>query len=114
MVSLLYIEVNISCFKASNSNLSQALERIGHVDEVINDPEYVLISFSDQLSRALNTVFFFYYGRNVTDFLDSSYKFEFPTPDDRPGPPIISFRSDSLYCIMFFFFKVLFLLLFYF
>lgn len=44
--------------QASNSNLSQALERIGHVDEVINDPEYVLISFSDQLTRASNIIFF--------------------------------------------------------
>lgn len=26
-------------------------------------------------------------------FFVCSYKFEFPTPDDRPGPPIISFRS---------------------
>lgn len=86
------------CFKVSDSNLSQALERIGHVDEVINDPEYVLISISDQLTRASNTIFF-YYGLNVTDFLNSSYKFEFPTPDDRPGPPIISFRSDSLCCL---------------
>ncbi|KAE8672381.1 ABC transporter F family member 3 [Hibiscus syriacus] len=36
----------------------QALERMEHVDEIVNDPDY---------------------------------KFEFPTPDDRPGPPIISF-----------------------
>ena len=96
----MYIEVNkISCFIFSDSNFSQALERIGHVDEVINDPEYVLISISDQLTRTLNTVFF-YCGCNVTDFLNFSYKFEFPTPDDRPGPPIISFRSDSLCCIL--------------
>ncbi|KAK6145003.1 hypothetical protein DH2020_021823 [Rehmannia glutinosa] len=38
----------------------QALDRLGHVDEVFNDPDY---------------------------------KFEFPSPDDRPGPPIISFRE---------------------
>ncbi|GAY39355.1 hypothetical protein CUMW_043710 [Citrus unshiu] len=42
--------------------LCQALERMGHVDEVVNDPDY---------------------------------KFEFPTPDDRPGPPIISFSDAS-------------------
>ncbi|CAH1417929.1 unnamed protein product [Lactuca virosa] len=40
----------------------EALERLGHVDEVVNDPDY---------------------------------KFEFPTPDDRPGPPIISFSDAS-------------------
>ncbi|KAK6935568.1 ABC transporter-like, ATP-binding domain [Dillenia turbinata] len=40
----------------------KALERMEHVDEVINDPDY---------------------------------KFEFPTPDDRPGPPIISFSDAS-------------------
>jgi len=28
-----------------------------------------------------------------------SYKFEFPTPDDRPGPPIISFRYTFLYSL---------------
>ncbi|KAK9142156.1 hypothetical protein Syun_011556 [Stephania yunnanensis] len=39
-----------------------ALERMGRVDEIINDPDY---------------------------------KFEFPTPDDRPGPPIISFSDAS-------------------
>ena len=40
----------------------KALDRLGHVDEVINDPDY---------------------------------KFEFPTPDDRPGLPIISFSDAS-------------------
>nr|QNQ79026.1 ABC transporter F family member 3 [Paeonia lactiflora] len=40
----------------------KALDRMGHVDEVVNDPDY---------------------------------KFEFPTPDDRPGPPIISFSDAS-------------------
>lgn len=40
----------------------KALDRLGRVDEVINDPDY---------------------------------KFEFPTPDDRPGPPIISFSDAS-------------------
>ncbi|CAA3023573.1 Hypothetical predicted protein [Olea europaea subsp. europaea] len=40
----------------------QAPERLGHVDEVVNDPDY---------------------------------KFEFPSPDDRPGPPIISFRGPD-------------------
>nr|POE81416.1 abc transporter f family member 3 [Quercus suber] len=28
-------------------------------------------------------------------FFVYSYKFEFPTPDDRPGPPIISFSDAS-------------------
>ncbi|XP_022145934.1 ABC transporter F family member 3 [Momordica charantia] len=53
-------------YNAKRASLVQsrikALERIGHVDEVINDPDY---------------------------------KFEFPTPDDRPGPPIISFSDAS-------------------
>ncbi|KAK9274510.1 hypothetical protein L1049_021759 [Liquidambar formosana] len=40
----------------------KALDRMGHVDEVVNDPDY---------------------------------KFEFPTPDDRPGLPIISFSDAS-------------------
>ncbi|CAN6578857.1 unnamed protein product [Malus baccata var. baccata] len=40
----------------------KALDRLGHVDEIVNDPDY---------------------------------KFEFPTPDDRPGPPIISFSDAS-------------------
>ncbi|XP_057967633.1 ABC transporter F family member 3 [Malania oleifera] len=40
----------------------KALDRLGHVDEVVSDPDY---------------------------------KFEFPTPDDRPGPPIISFSDAS-------------------
>ncbi|KAF6136188.1 hypothetical protein GIB67_001597 [Kingdonia uniflora] len=53
-------------YNAKRASLVQsrikALERMGHVDEVINDPDY---------------------------------KFEFPTPDDRPGPPIISFSDAS-------------------
>ncbi|XP_047325881.1 ABC transporter F family member 3 [Impatiens glandulifera] len=53
-------------FNAKRASLVQsrikALDRLGHVDEVINDPDY---------------------------------KFEFPTPDDRPGPPIISFSDAS-------------------
>ncbi|KAG8383318.1 hypothetical protein BUALT_Bualt05G0172200 [Buddleja alternifolia] len=53
-------------YNAKRASLVQsrikALERIGRVDEVINDPDY---------------------------------KFEFPSPDDRPGPPIISFRDAS-------------------
>ncbi|PSS11221.1 ABC transporter F family member 3 like [Actinidia chinensis var. chinensis] len=53
-------------YNAKRASLVQsrikALERIGHVDEVINDPDY---------------------------------KFEFPTPDDRPGLPIISFSDAS-------------------
>ncbi|KAL6578858.1 ATP-binding cassette sub- F member 3 [Orobanche minor] len=40
----------------------QALDRLGHVDQIINDPDY---------------------------------KFEFPSPDDRPAPPIISFSDAS-------------------
>ncbi|KAM5571239.1 ABC transporter F family member 3 [Rosa sericea] len=40
----------------------KALDRLGHVDEIVNDPDY---------------------------------KFEFPTPDDRPGAPIISFSDAS-------------------
>ncbi|KAI3906621.1 hypothetical protein MKW98_009529 [Papaver atlanticum] len=40
----------------------QAIERLGTVDEVINDPDY---------------------------------KFEFPTPDDRPGAPIVSLSDAS-------------------
>ncbi|KAL8150296.1 hypothetical protein V2J09_020104 [Rumex salicifolius] len=40
----------------------KALERMEHVDAVVNDPDY---------------------------------KFEFPTPDDKPGPPIISFSDAS-------------------
>ncbi|KAL1340259.1 hypothetical protein HN51_026670 [Arachis hypogaea] len=53
-------------YNAKRASLVQsrikALERMGHVDEIINDPDY---------------------------------KFEFPTPDDRPGPPIISFSDAS-------------------
>ncbi|KAI8569822.1 hypothetical protein RHMOL_Rhmol02G0306300 [Rhododendron molle] len=53
-------------YNAKRASLVQsrikALERIGRVDEVINDPDY---------------------------------KFEFPSPDDRPGPPIISFSDAS-------------------
>ncbi|KAK4489224.1 hypothetical protein RD792_005019 [Penstemon davidsonii] len=53
-------------YNAKRASLVQsrikALDRLGHVDEVINDPDY---------------------------------KFEFPSPDDRPGPPIISFSDAS-------------------
>ncbi|KAK9103923.1 hypothetical protein Sjap_021177 [Stephania japonica] len=53
-------------YNAKRASLVQsrikALERMGRVDEIINDPDY---------------------------------KFEFPTPDDRPGPPIISFSDAS-------------------
>ncbi|KAK1260370.1 ABC transporter F family member 3 [Acorus gramineus] len=53
-------------YNAKRASLVQsrikALDRMGHVDEVVNDPDY---------------------------------KFEFPTPDDRPGPPIISFSDAS-------------------
>ncbi|GAV68690.1 ABC_tran domain-containing protein/ABC_tran_2 domain-containing protein [Cephalotus follicularis] len=53
-------------YNAKRASLVQsrikALERMGYVDEVVNDPDY---------------------------------KFEFPTPDDRPGPPIISFSDAS-------------------
>ncbi|KAG9146939.1 hypothetical protein Leryth_005215 [Lithospermum erythrorhizon] len=53
-------------YNAKRASLVQsrikALERLGHVDEVVNDPDY---------------------------------KFEFPSPDDRPGPPIISFSDAS-------------------
>ncbi|KAK7316509.1 hypothetical protein RJT34_00026 [Clitoria ternatea] len=53
-------------YNAKRASLVQsrikALERMGHVDEIVNDPDY---------------------------------KFEFPTPDDRPGQPIISFSDAS-------------------
>ncbi|KAK4601217.1 hypothetical protein RGQ29_010687 [Quercus rubra] len=53
-------------YNAKRASLVQsrikALDRMGYVDEVVNDPDY---------------------------------KFEFPTPDDRPGPPIISFSDAS-------------------
>ncbi|RZC91469.1 hypothetical protein C5167_027534 [Papaver somniferum] len=53
-------------YNAKRASLVQsrikAIERLGTVDEVINDPDY---------------------------------KFEFPTPDDRPGAPIISFSDAS-------------------
>ncbi|KAL2327124.1 hypothetical protein Fmac_020551 [Flemingia macrophylla] len=53
-------------YNAKRASLVQsrikALERMGHVDEIVNDPDY---------------------------------KFEFPTPDDRPGAPIISFSDAS-------------------
>ncbi|KAL3499185.1 hypothetical protein ACH5RR_038278 [Cinchona calisaya] len=53
-------------YNAKRASLVQsrikALERMAHVDEVVNDPDY---------------------------------KFEFPSPDDRPGPPIISFSDAS-------------------
>ncbi|XP_020582440.1 ABC transporter F family member 3 isoform X1 [Phalaenopsis equestris] len=53
-------------YNAKRASLVQsrikALDRMGHVDQVINDPDY---------------------------------KFEFPTPDDRPGLPIISFSDAS-------------------
>ncbi|XP_010553564.1 PREDICTED: ABC transporter F family member 3 [Tarenaya hassleriana] len=53
-------------YNAKRASLVQsrikALDRMGYVDQVINDPDY---------------------------------KFEFPTPDDRPGPPIISFSDAS-------------------
>ncbi|CAH9085961.1 unnamed protein product [Cuscuta epithymum] len=53
-------------YNAKRASLVQsrikALDRMGHVDEVFNDPDY---------------------------------KFEFPSPDDRPGAPIISFSDAS-------------------
>ncbi|KAJ6841069.1 ABC transporter F family member 3 [Iris pallida] len=53
-------------FNAKRASLVQsrikALERMGRMDEIINDPDY---------------------------------KFDFPTPDDKPGPPIISFSDAS-------------------
>nr|VDC59496.1 unnamed protein product [Brassica rapa] len=53
-------------FNAKRASLVQsrikAIDRLAHVDQVINDPDY---------------------------------KFEFPTPDDKPGPPIISFSDAS-------------------
>ncbi|KAL5712991.1 ATP-binding cassette sub- F member 3 [Ranunculus cassubicifolius] len=53
-------------YNAKRASLVQsrikALDRMAHVDEIINDPDY---------------------------------KFDFPTPDDRPGPPIISFNDAS-------------------
>lgn len=53
-------------YNAKRASLVQsrikALDRMGSVDAVVNDPDY---------------------------------KFEFPTPDDRPGPPIISFSDAS-------------------
>ncbi|XP_073043027.1 ABC transporter F family member 3 [Primulina eburnea] len=53
-------------YNAKRASLVQsrikALDRMGHVDAIINDPDY---------------------------------KFEFPSPDDRPGPPIISFSDAS-------------------
>ncbi|XP_057520440.1 ABC transporter F family member 3 [Amaranthus tricolor] len=53
-------------YNAKRASLVQsrikALDRMGTVDAVVNDPDY---------------------------------KFEFPTPDDRPGPPIISFSDAS-------------------
>ncbi|MED6149159.1 hypothetical protein PIB30_059784 [Stylosanthes scabra] len=53
-------------YNAKRASLVQsrikALERMGHVNEIINDPDY---------------------------------KFEFPTPNDRPCPPIISFSDAS-------------------
>ncbi|WCJ26568.1 ATP-binding cassette sub-family F member 3 [Euphorbia peplus] len=53
-------------YNAKRASLVQsrikALDRMGHVDEIVNDPDY---------------------------------KFEFPTPDDRPGAPIISFSDAS-------------------
>lgn len=53
-------------YNAKRASLVQsrikALDRMGHMDEIVNDPDY---------------------------------KFDFPTPDDRPGPPIISFSDAS-------------------
>ncbi|KAG9441060.1 hypothetical protein H6P81_016914 [Aristolochia fimbriata] len=53
-------------YNAKRASLVQsrikAVERLGHVDEIVNDPDY---------------------------------KFDFPTPDDKPGPPIISFSDAS-------------------
>lgn len=53
-------------YNAKRASLVQsrikALDRMGHVDAIVNDPDY---------------------------------KFEFPTPDDRPGAPIISFSDAS-------------------
>ncbi|XP_052209500.1 ABC transporter F family member 3 [Diospyros lotus] len=53
-------------YNAKRASLVQsrikALDRMAHVDAVVNDPDY---------------------------------KFEFPSPDDRPGPPIISFSDAS-------------------
>ncbi|KAG7650547.1 F-box-like domain superfamily [Arabidopsis thaliana x Arabidopsis arenosa] len=53
-------------YNAKRASLVQsrikALDRLAHVDQVINDPDY---------------------------------KFEFPTPEDKPGPPIISFSDAS-------------------
>ncbi|RZB42699.1 ABC transporter F family member 3 isoform B [Glycine soja] len=53
-------------YNAKRASLVQsrikALDRMGHVDEIVNDPDY---------------------------------KFDFPTPEDRPGAPIISFSDAS-------------------
>jgi len=37
----------------------------------------------------------------IVQIIPCSYKFEFPTPDDRPGPPIISFRFRFWYLMLF-------------
>ncbi|KAK7259847.1 hypothetical protein RIF29_25462 [Crotalaria pallida] len=60
-VTLMSLSVNYCSLSVNydDASFKWALERMGHVDEIVNNPDY---------------------------------KFEFPTPDDRPGPPIISFR----------------------
>ncbi|KAG5128907.1 hypothetical protein JHK84_035304 [Glycine max] len=66
LLSYHYTFIDKFRYNAKRASLVQsrikALDRMGHVDEIVNDPDY---------------------------------KFDFPTPDDRPGAPIISFSDAS-------------------
>lgn len=70
----------------------QALDRLGHVDAIINDPEYELLFFLSLIASEVQNAFIYVQVFNSVFMVGCSYKFEFPTPDDRPGAPIISFR----------------------
>ncbi|XVF31769.1 hypothetical protein REPUB_Repub17cG0020800 [Reevesia pubescens] len=79
--------------------IQMGLAKNQHVDEIVNDPEY--ISFSALILSILRYLEFAFRPIGVylltieLGILLCSYKFEFPTPDDRPGPPNISFSDLS-------------------
>lgn len=50
---------------------------------------YFSLSF---IASEVQNVFIYVQVFNSVFMVGCSYKFEFPTPDDRPGAPIISFR----------------------
>jgi len=66
---------------------------MGHVDEIVNDPEYELLFFYCSSYQNVFLCLALFKFLTIYIFLVGySYKFDFPTPEDRPGAPIISFR----------------------